>query len=617
MSEQGKMTGQSLNKARAAVREALRRPGPRPRDTVPEEPSGRPFARTNFAFEGVMPLPVLPAVQALAGRTEFLASEFLQLQGEDFVRGAYLGLFGRHADPEGLGYWTREVASGSASRIEVLRQLAAGPEAAPRGVRVWGLDALPAADQEGIGPMLRGANAPTLAFGRWIGKLPLVGRALRILRNIWQLPVRLQALGDKVAAHDRLLLDTHALAARTAQMAATQLQVSTMLRSHAQALEALAVKVSGSATRVQQQRFEGEVRNALAEGVRKAEFAAFQQDVEGRLDHKAAERIASVLSLRTEMDRKAGHIAALAARAQATAEEATRSAGLRADALQAALDENKARLEEAARAAGLRADALQAALDENYARDSQLLASFVSLDSRQAARDERERLDAALLASFYFRFEDSFRGSREEIKKRLTRYLAPLKKAAAPLGKPVLDIGCGRGEWLELVRQSGFQSRGVDLDASMVKACADSGLEVTNEDALEHLARCEPGSLSAVTGFHIIEHLPFTKVLELLDKALAALAPGGMALFETPNPENLTVGACNFYLDPTHRNPLPPQLMKYVLESRGFTQVEIQRVNPYSPDAQFKTGDPYLRNALNDALRSAQDYAVIGYKEKK
>ena len=117
------------------------------------------------------------------------------------------------------------------------------------------------------------------------------------------------------------------------------------------------------------------------------------------------------------------------------------------------------------------------------------------------------------------------------------------------------------------------------------------GLEIAEEDALSYLRNIPDMAVGAVTGFHIIEHLPFDVLLALLDETHRVLKPGGLAIFETPNPQNVMVGSCSFYLDPTHRNPIPAGLMQFVMEMQGFTAVEVVPLHPLSgesPSARFQ-----------------------------
>jgi O-antigen chain-terminating methyltransferase len=220
-----------------------------------------------------------------------------------------------------------------------------------------------------------------------------------------------------------------------------------------------------------------------------------------------------------------------------------------------------------------------------------------------------------LLDAFYVSFEDQFRGTRAAIKQCVGVYLPLLNDADVGTAKaPILDIGCGRGEWLELLKEQDLIALGVDSNHVMVSQCQELGLEVINSDALDYLRTLNNNSLGAVTGMHIIEHIPFKGLIALFDEVLRVLKPGGMAIFETPNPENLIVGACNFYYDPTHIKPLPPEPMRFVMEARGFGSIEILRLHPYPEEAMLNEGSEQLKEIVNRLMYGPRDYALIAYK---
>jgi SAM-dependent methyltransferase/Skp family chaperone for outer membrane proteins len=215
--------------------------------------------------------------------------------------------------------------------------------------------------------------------------------------------------------------------------------------------------------------------------------------------------------------------------------------------------------------------------------------------------------------SFYVEFEGRFRGTREEILGRLKAYLSYISHLADDNSARVVDIGCGRGEWLELLKQQGIDAIGVDLNGDMIDTCRALGLQAECSDALAWLGRQPENSLAAVTGFHIIEHLPFELMIALFDAALRALRPDGFIIFETPNPENVSVGSCNFYSDPTHRRPLVPDVMEFIARQRGFAKAEILRLHP-SPEFLCVQEDSDTARRLNHLFYGPQDFSVLAWK---
>jgi O-antigen chain-terminating methyltransferase len=175
---------------------------------------------------------------------------------------------------------------------------------------------------------------------------------------------------------------------------------------------------------------------------------------------------------------------------------------------------------------------------------------------------------------------------------------------------PVLDIGCGRGEWLELLKEKGLTGRGFDLNRVMVQQCQEIGLQVQEQEAVAGLRELPPNSLGAITGIHIIEHLPFKQMIALFDEALRVIKSGGVIIFETPNPENILVGAHTFYSDPSHKNPLPPQMIQYLVEARGFVRPQIMRLHPNEVLAETLSNVP----EISPYFSGPQDYSVIAYK---
>lgn len=208
-------------------------------------------------------------------------------------------------------------------------------------------------------------------------------------------------------------------------------------------------------------------------------------------------------------------------------------------------------------------------------------------------------------------FEERFRGPREEIKGRLRIHLDRVKgQPVVTPAHPLLDIGCGRGEWLELLAEAAVPAYGIDANPHVVDACQRRGLAVSQADAIDHLAHLPERALGAVSAFHVIEHLPLEDMLRLIDEARRVLVPGGILLLETPNPESLKVGALTFHYDPTHLRPVPPLLVEYLVSSRGFHDVELMRLHPY-PESSLVHENSEAARRLNDLVYGPQDTAVF------
>ena len=237
---------------------------------------------------------------------------------------------------------------------------------------------------------------------------------------------------------------------------------------------------------------------------------------------------------------------------------------------------------------------------------------------RKAIHGIRATLPASIegFDELYLELEEVFRGDEEVVRERLLVYLPILEKAKTPTRKMnVLDLGCGRGEWLRLLREQGCRAQGVDINEKMVAHCASRGLDVCKGDLFEHLRNQSDRSFTVVTAFHVVEHLRFDQFIELLDQTLRVLEPDGVAIFETPNPESVLVSTRSFYLDPTHNKPLPPKLFEFLLQARGFASTEILKLQPV-PEAwriRFE-GAPKFADAFNALFYGSQDYGVIAHK---
>jgi O-antigen chain-terminating methyltransferase len=216
-----------------------------------------------------------------------------------------------------------------------------------------------------------------------------------------------------------------------------------------------------------------------------------------------------------------------------------------------------------------------------------------------------------MIDGFYRAFEDKHRGSRALIKERQRIYLPLIQPLVALYpDAAALDLGCGRGEWLELLVETGFKAYGIDLDDGMLAECRARGLSVQTQDALTALQSLPADSQAVVSGFHFAEHIPFEVLQQVVQEALRVLKPAGLLILETPNPENVVVGTANFYLDPSHNRPLPPLLMAFLPEYYGFERVKVLRLQE---PVQL---DQVRRVSIHDVLGGVSpDYAIVAQKQ--
>lgn len=241
-------------------------------------------------------------------------------------------------------------------------------------------------------------------------------------------------------------------------------------------------------------------------------------------------------------------------------------------------------------------------------------AQFSSIAARQPAKMNMNTITepSAISARLYSVIEEHFRGDREEIKRRQSVYLADIKDAAERTHSAiVLDLGCGRGEWLEVLRTVGLSSMGIDSHPAQLAEASKRGLAVVQSDALAFMAGEPAGKYAAVTAFQVAEHLSFETLGLWLVEALRILAPGGVAILETPNPGTVLVGSSSFYLDPTHVKPIPAELMTILLRGVGFASVDTRFLNPHG---HLESALGSLPGDIAYLLFGYQDYAAIGVK---
>jgi SAM-dependent methyltransferase len=205
----------------------------------------------------------------------------------------------------------------------------------------------------------------------------------------------------------------------------------------------------------------------------------------------------------------------------------------------------------------------------------------------------------------YALFEERFRGSRGDIARAQRFYLDFLKD----LPGPVLDVGCGRGEFLELLARAGIPGTGVESNPVSVESCRKAGLSVEEGDALERLASHPSGTLGAVVALQVVEHWPPETIFRFLQEARRALAPGGVLIAETINADAVSALRA-FYLDPTHVRPVPAEALRFLAEAAGLTDTRIEWRSPLPAAERLEERSENDRK-LNALLFAAQDYALV------
>jgi O-antigen chain-terminating methyltransferase len=224
----------------------------------------------------------------------------------------------------------------------------------------------------------------------------------------------------------------------------------------------------------------------------------------------------------------------------------------------------------------------------------------------------------------FFVFEEKFRGTREDIKERQLKFLEYSKGC-----NNVLDIGCGRGEFLEILKENGINAKGIDVNEDMVGYCQSKGVNVEKADAIEYLEKIEDKNLDSIFLDQVVEHLEPEYLIKMLNLCYRKLKYGYYIVIETVNPQSF-VSFVNFYIDQTHKKPVHPATLKFLLESVGFREIETKFLSPLEDEARLRKINSegeiddrersfieiFNQNVdmINDIIYGMQDYAVIGKK---
>ena len=506
----------------------------------------------------------------LPQKNHYHVNDLLRFHGDEFVRNAYRALLGREPDQAGMAHHLERLASGHVNKIAVLASLLSSPEGRSTQVQLEGLS-LPVAV-------------------RRLGRVPIIGYFVRLGVGILRLPNLVQHLNRfefYTWSQQRTITDRqdqqHKELSETLQQLSAQMLDITQRTTEQQRASELAL--------AQQAVFEE----------RFAETRTHFDESTSRLTGKLAAAAQEITSSTKRIESLREQIASL----QQTVGQQQHDISDRKAENQQVIDQlQPLRLrQEKSEAELLMQERRLTVLLEALARHSP--ATHDRHVTEVAANEEDHRLDP-----LYASFEDEFRGPTDEVRRRFQVYVPFLKEAH--ITSDVLDLGCGRGEWLELLESEAIAARGVDRNRIFVERCRRAHLNVVEDDALVYLRSLPDESLNAVTAFHLVEHVPFEMLIKLVDQIVRTLRHGGMVIMETPNPENFMVGSYSFYTDPTHRNPIPSRTLQFLLEWRGLKTIEVLKLR--SRDEAKIEGDTELVKRFNEYFYSAPDYGVIAGK---
>ena len=501
-------------------------------------------------------------------------NDLLGYHDRPFVHAAYRAVLKRSPSETELLRDLKRLRSGDVNKIDLLATLRFTPEGRAKGVEIDGL----------VFP----------ALIRRLGQLPLLGYVIRLGIAFVRLP---NLIRDQREFGSYVLSQQEQIAEFINQISA---RVSECRNEVSRLDETLSARLS---TLSQQVETQGERLTDKHQALERqqAEFARFASaqfsEIDRRYDALDAFTKQRTGELLAQLATDKQDVLAQIEKANIEQQSAlTQSISEQRDAIAKAEDD-------------LRAEIARFSLQLQHARSELSIQAnsinALSHGARQISSDVSG--DTHQLDALYAALEDRFRGRRDEIKERFKVYLPYVKERG-----PVVDLGSGRGEWLEILNEAGIEASGVDTNLIQLEQCRARGLNVSEEDFLAHLQRLDDASVGAVTGFHIVEHVPLKTLITLLNETLRVLRPGGVAIFETPNPENVLVGSNYFYMDPTHRHPLPSELLEFLLESRGFEAIEILNLHPW--ESARIAGDSEVTERFNAYFYGPMDYAIVGRK---
>ena len=514
----------------------------------------------------------------LSREDRYAAAQLLKFNDAEFVDAAYRAILKREPDDAGAHFYLQGLRQGHLDKLQVILTLLSSEEGKRKAVRIEGL------------------SAPL--WLRRISELPIVGSSLRYAIDFLRAPILI-----------RRIEQLSVIEAKRNQQIAHHVNQSN--RNVADGLATVNASVREVSDVANEQRRQSEERLSVI----RAEFVKSIAESAATIKAEAREEItlsadATRAELRRELVALNSSVSEGARKTASRIEDLLAEINKRTNEIQA-VREDLAESDKKLTSITTQTQRLRQEIATHQGRLA-LLAQGADNSQDVGEATVSTAVEAARhLDALYAELEDHFRGSSETLKQSFEFYL-PYVQALPNADLPVVDLGCGRGEWLTVLQQHGMKASGVDNNRIMIEICREASLPVVEADALAYLSEQPENSLRAVSAFHLIEHLPFEALIAIFDQIIRTLQPGGVAIFETPNPDNLFVASNYFYHDPTHRNPLPSRLAKFLVESRGFARVEIINLHECA-EGRF-TGADEVSVRLNELFYGPMDYAIVGWK---
>ncbi len=552
-------------------------------------------------------LPHLSCEPRIADKSSYHRDDFLAYcEPETFIRNCYRGILKQEVDDAGLEYYQNLMQTKGRSPIEILGRIRYSRLGRSKAVPVVGLTVPCVIDQ--------------------VCRVPIVGTLLRVGVTTANLPNALRRLRESLAAVEWKLRD------QAARVDSVIDGIEVELNRQAFQIEAKVDVATIDLLRTEMERKAeqdavGELRHDLHGKADKDSVRALREDVEGKADEGTLRELRydldgkadwhSIEKLNEEIGKLAPAESLDALVEQLEKKENKGSLGVLRQELDGKADWTSAKNSEKALAT------LTCRLDQHRLEILDYQSQLRSWIGTLGPHSDRNMPPLATvddvkantgrwdpLLAMHARV---FRESGEALEDKLKVYLDHMTSVPSRSDSDwVLDIGCGGGEWLSLLTQHGYRCRGVEANHVLAKRCEEAGLDVTRAEALPFMRELADKQMAVVTAFHVVEHLEASELLDMLAETSRLLRPGGLAIFETPNPANLWVSTFDFYLDPTHRRPLPAPLLKFFVEACGLTDTETIFLHPRGELPDELALD--LPDELRRAFMGPQDYALVARK---